>query len=159
MSTRSSKLSELPVANSVGANDSFYIVQSGNSYQIDAASLGIPASLKYTVGPIEGNAVITSANTSNVPWFYVSNSIYSGVRIFVDAVEGNNRSQGIAYAAFDGLGNTFSTNFNGIVVGNNSIYPTITANNVSGNGVIYLTRQSNSTANITLRWQATYFNI
>ena len=157
MSTRSSKLSELPIANSVGANDTFYIVQSGNSYQIAASSLGLPPTLEYTVGPVEGNTVIASSNTNQVPWLGVSNSLYSGVKIFVDAVEGNNRTQGLVLASFDGLQNTFNLSSNlDTVLGNNQIQFSL-ANNVAGNGIIYFTRQSNSQANVSFRWQVTYF--
>lgn len=157
MATRSSKITDLSVTNSVGPNDLFYIVQSNTSMAVLGRVVVPSSSFVYVVGEFESNSVIASNNIANVSWFSWSNASYSGVRIWVDMVEGNNRTQGIMYASLDGLANTVGFNFEGISLGNNMIYPDIYGDNNSGNVSLYFSRQSNSVANVTIRMHGKYF--
>jgi hypothetical protein len=87
MSTRSSKLSELPVANSVGANDILYIVQNGNSYQISANSLGILA-----LGGLSWTPSSNADEMFNGTWDANVNYVINDLVIFnaANSVYGNN---------------------------------------------------------------------
>lgn len=83
MATRSSKISELPVANSVGSNDSFYLVQANTSMQVPFSSITNAANVVLFVTGntfpntgtwTAGSIVWNNAPTSNgfIGWVCVS---------------------------------------------------------------------------------------
>jgi|ERR1019366_2164788 hypothetical protein len=154
MSDRSVKISELPVATTINANDLFYIVHGTNSYAITAKTLVIPASLSLTIIS-EGNNVIAGNGTINTAYITIDGSLYSGAKIFVDAVEGNNHSQGEVYISARGANSGIT--FFGNALGNNFIYLDAHSNINSGTITAYFNRQAASTANVNFRYQVTYF--
>lgn len=148
---RSKKISELPVANSVGPNDLFLLIQANSSMAISANSLGIPASLTLTDGPIEFSNTIVANGTNDVLWFQYNG--YTAVEIKINAfdVTTNDRSFGtIKVTANSSVANVLTSittiGGNPINVGSNSA---VSSNTVS----LYFKRASSATSNVLFHYQ------
>ena len=168
MANRAQKLSELPLVTSIGPNDFLYICQSNGTANVSmratANQLGIASSLRLTVGPIEGNVIVTSANTNNVVWLTFDSTVHSSAKILFNATDNASfsRSFGEMYVSSFGAGFPFANNVSAVdvEVGTPSIR-FANSGNVASNGLVSLwfSRSSTSTTNVHISYQITYLNI
>jgi len=162
MATRSSKVSQLPTANSVGPNDTFYIVQANTSMQVPASVLNLPSISTLTTGPIEGNTIITGdGTTDNTAFFTWDTSLYVGFEMTIDAVDDSDagcRTFGTVSAAV--AANIVYVNTLPLInLGDNQILLFTEDVQSGSNSTLYFARQSGTTANVIFRWKVTYFNV
>ena len=162
----SKKISELPTVNSV-SNSDILLVLANVSGNVATSQISVNNFVQSSVGNQVGQSVYTVTNSSNtvkvatdstpVSYFTYDRTVYAGVTLLVDMIDtSNNRTFGeVRVAANSTVANAISSS---IAVGATPI--NIAANaSISGNTVSLSFSQTGSTANVQVRYLATYFRV